>query len=92
MMKKLFPLAIVGMFTALSFSSCKQDYTCTCTTKVNIGGTKVDSSVYFSLGKLSKDWAQDACNTYQKTETIVEDSNFAIFGIPDSDGVVTCHL
>lgn len=91
-MKKLFPFAAIAVFAALTFSSCKKDYTCTCTAKVKIDTTEVDSSQSFSLGKESKSDAQSACDNYQKNETATEDSFLLLAGIPDSDGTVICHL
>ncbi len=53
-MKKLFTLSIVAMFVFV-FSSCKKDYTCTCT--FPNGDTTVTQ-----IDNVSKDDAQSACN------------------------------
>lgn len=59
-MKKLIPVAALAVF-AMMFTSCKKDYTCTCTW--TFAGTS--QTVTGSLGKTTKSKAQDACNTSQ---------------------------
>lgn len=53
-MKKLSILAVAALFT-LGLTSCKKDYTCTCTDSTG------DKQVY-DLGKQKKGEAKDACN------------------------------
>lgn len=58
-MKKITPIAALALI-ALAFTSCKKDYTCTCT-QTN-GGQVVGTPVSFQTGKLSKAAAEDKCN------------------------------
>lgn len=54
-MKKLFAFSVVTMFVFI-FSSCKKDYTCTCTyTNGSTNSTQLEN--------LTKDDANAACNT-----------------------------
>lgn len=55
-MKKLFPVAAVAVL-AMMFTSCKKDYTCTCTSTV--AGTT--TTVSGKTGKMSKKDAKAAC-------------------------------
>lgn len=55
-MKKLFPVVAVALIATM-FTSCKKEYTCTCT--VTVGGMSTSSSA--SLGKLTKKDAEAAC-------------------------------
>lgn len=55
-MKKLFPVAAVAVL-ALTFTSCKKDYKCTCTW--DISGTPGTYS--WDLGKQKKKDAEAAC-------------------------------
>jgi hypothetical protein len=64
-MKKLFPLAAIAVF-AVMFTSCKKDYTCTCTQTVT-GSTPVTTTV--SLGKQTKSDADKACSNYNVTSS-----------------------
>jgi hypothetical protein len=54
-MKKLSIIAVAALFT-LGLTSCKKDYTCTCTDST--GAKQV-----YDLGKQKKGDAKDACNT-----------------------------
>ena len=58
-MKKIMPISALVLF-ALAFTSCKKDYTCTCT-QTN-GGQTVGTPVTFQTGKLSRPAAEDKCN------------------------------
>jgi len=69
-MKKITPFVIVALFGALTFTSCKKDYKCTC--KIPSGSsTGTDTSYNFDLGKSKKSDAQSKCNTYNATAAIV---------------------
>ena len=57
-MKKVLLFAVV--LGAVSFSSCKKDYDCTCTTTNS--GTEL-SKTTVTLEDLSKSEAEDACST-----------------------------
>jgi len=62
-MKKAFAiLAVVALFGATT--SCKKDYTCTCTTKVT--GLDDQTSV-LPLGKQKKGDAEDACKALESS-------------------------
>jgi hypothetical protein len=56
-MKKLSLLSIAALFVATTFTSCKKDYTCECTDKID---NTVDK---FEYKKVKKADAEDACNT-----------------------------
>jgi len=56
-MKKVFAICAVALF-AVSFTSCKKDYTCTCTTVV----TGIDDVVTTSTLNASKKDATTACD------------------------------
>lgn len=56
-MKKLFPLMVVAV-VATMFTSCKKDYSCTCTTKIT---GMADQTTTTSLGKQKKSDAETAC-------------------------------
>lgn len=64
-MKKLFPLMVVAV-VATMFTSCKKDYTCTCTITVS-GGSPVTQP--YPLGKQTKGDAKDACDKMTTTYT-----------------------
>jgi hypothetical protein len=63
-MKKLFPLMVVAL-VATMFTSCKKDYTCTCT--ITTLGTSTTQT--FNYPKMTKGDAKDACNSQQTTWT-----------------------
>lgn len=48
-MKKITLLAIAAL--AISFASCKKDYTCTCTTTYTIGGSGTSTTVHKGVTK-----------------------------------------
>lgn len=58
MKKTMIALALFGFLA--SASSCKKDYTCTCT--VSAGGS--GGTVQFELKDVSKQEAEDACSGY----------------------------
>lgn len=61
-MKKMTLLAVAAL--AISFASCKKDYTCECTTTVNGGSATTASS---NTGKMKKADAEAKCNEGDKT-------------------------
>ena len=63
-MKKLFPLAIIAV--ALTFTSCKKNYTCTCT-ETATGMTPITVS---STIKDTKSNAKSKCNTSVNASTL----------------------
>lgn len=65
-MKKLFPLMVVAV-VATMFTSCKKDYTCTCT--ITSGGTTTTQAL--PMNKVSKSDATDACKAAETTYTSV---------------------
>ncbi|MCW3123862.1 MAG: hypothetical protein JWQ38_3354 [Flavipsychrobacter sp.] len=56
-MKKLFPIALIA-FAAMTFTSCKKDYTCTCS------GTGVTITTV-TIPKTTKSDAKSKCSTLQ---------------------------
>ena len=64
-MKKFIPVAALAVF-ALMFTSCKKDYTCTCTF-VDPSGTLSTTTTAYSLGKQKKSDAENACKNYLTT-------------------------
>jgi hypothetical protein len=69
-MKKITLLAIAAL--AISFASCKKDYTCTCTTSYTGGGSSTSTTIHKGLKKKQ---AQAACaNTESKDESGVTES------------------
>lgn len=56
-MKKIAPIAALALL-AVSFTSCKKNYKCTCTYTVS----GVSSSVSYDLGKQKKSDAESACS------------------------------
>jgi branched-subunit amino acid transport protein AzlD len=67
-MKKLFPIMAIAVVGIL-FTSCKKDYTCTCTETDNSSTPATTATVTFSLGKQTKSKATDMCNAEQTTVT-----------------------
>ncbi|RYD57982.1 MAG: hypothetical protein EOP56_06840 [Sphingobacteriales bacterium] len=61
-MKKIASIAVIAIF-AVGFTSCKKDYTCTCTWKVG-NETKTQASAF---GKQKKGDANDACDALETT-------------------------
>lgn len=85
-MKKVTTFAVVALFGALTFSSCKKNYTCTCTVKVTdtSGGVStavIDTTIKYDLGKQKKSDAKNACDNYQNQVNTVFGSNSANCGI-----------
>lgn len=75
-MKKIFFSVVLTLVTATMFTSCKKDYTCTCTTTVgSIGSTKA-----YDLPNQRIHDANEACERYES------DANNG--GI----GTTNCHL
>ena len=66
-MKKLSSVAIVAMFAALVLSSCKKDYTCSCTTTM-VG---LIDTTFTSSGTINdkKDDAKSKCESSNGTTT-----------------------
>ncbi len=62
-MKKIASIAAIALFGAMAMTSCKKDYTCTCT--YNIAGQT--TSTDFSLGKQKKKDAEAACSARVST-------------------------
>jgi len=60
-MKKLSSIAIVAMFAALALTSCKKDYTCTCTIH-DSSGIIADTSFSTVFPNQKKDDAKSACD------------------------------
>ncbi|MBN8671846.1 MAG: hypothetical protein ACK4EY_15385 [Flavipsychrobacter sp.] len=56
-MKKIAPIAALALL-AVSFTSCKKDYKCTCTMTVS----GVSQTVSYDLGKQKKSDAESACS------------------------------
>ena len=53
-MKKFAPIAVIALFGVLSMTSCKKDYTCTCT----IGGVTYP----YTYSKVKKSVAKTNCD------------------------------
>jgi hypothetical protein len=62
-MKKLIPMIAVAALATM-FTSCKKDYTCTCTSTVT-GSSAVTTK--YPLGKQKKKDAESACNAMNAT-------------------------
>lgn len=60
-MKKIAPIATIALFTAMSFTSCKKDYKCTCK---NADGSVANT---YELTKVDKTTAESTCNTWNST-------------------------
>jgi len=76
-MRKFTAVAALALLAATILPSCKKDYTCECTTKLNgqvVGTTTAD------LGKQTKKDAEDACN--QKS----------VMGTVGAQATVECEL
>jgi len=65
-MKKLIPFVAIAAL-AMMFTSCKKDYTCSCTTTFT-GSSPVNSSM--KTGKLSKKDAKAMCEKNNGTTTV----------------------
>jgi len=64
-MKKLIPITAVAVL-ALMFTSCKKEYTCTCSTTIN----GVTTSASGKTSKMSKKDAKAACEKESTTAGI----------------------
>jgi len=76
-MRKFTAVAALALLAATVLPSCKKDYTCECTTKLNgqvVGTTTAD------LGKQTKKKAKDACNQQ------------SVMGSAGSQATVECEL
>ncbi len=62
-MKKLTPLVLAAAFGALTFTSCKKDYTCDC--KVN-----GESVIKYDIKNAKKKDAEAACEGYSITTAV----------------------
>jgi hypothetical protein len=59
-MKKFAPILAIAVLGVM-FTSCKKDYTCSCS--YNLAGTPLSQD--YALGKQKKGDAKSACDTYQ---------------------------
>lgn len=53
-------MLLVGAVVAITFASCKKDYSCVCTFK---DGAGTSATYTYEMGKVKKKDAKDACNT-----------------------------
>lgn len=88
-MKKVLSIAIIALIGITSFSSCKKDYTCSCTIKTVLrdGGKQVDETTASYTIRENEDNAKAACKYYELEVThshrraieqhfcVVEDNN-----------------
>jgi hypothetical protein len=58
-MKKITLLAVAAL--AMTFASCKKDYTCTCT--IPASGSSAAATYTYELKDVKKKDAKDACNS-----------------------------
>jgi len=65
-MKKLGSIVIVAMFGAMALTSCKKDYTCTCTT-TDSSGTFDPITSSIPINDAKKGDATDACDALEST-------------------------
>jgi len=65
-MKKMIPVAAMAVF-ALMFTSCKKDYTCSCT--VTVTGQSTTTPVSATFTKTTKSDAQSNCDKMKTTYT-----------------------
>lgn len=64
-MKKLPVIAFLSLFAALSFTSCKKEYTCTCTVTSPVIDTSI--TVVTNIDKAKKKHAEDQCDASAET-------------------------
>lgn len=69
-------LSVLALVALAAFTSCKKNYTCTCTTVVGAGSV----DVMHNINNASYNDAKNSCNNYQ---------NQANNALP---GGTTCHL
>ena len=72
-MKKLPVIAALTFFAALTFTSCKKDYSCTCKVGLNpllsqLGGTGInfDTTVVYQFDDMKKKEAKAGCDGVEK--------------------------
>lgn len=72
-MKKLPVIAALSLFAALTFSSCKKDYSCTCQVGLNpllgqLGGTEFsfDTTFVYEFEDMKKKEAKAGCDGVEK--------------------------
>jgi hypothetical protein len=75
-MKKILIIALIAFTGATMFSSCKKDYTCTCTTVVGAGST----TETHGISNATYSDAKKSCNNYE------DQANQSL------PGGTTCHL
>lgn len=61
-MKKIAPIAAIALF-AVAFTSCKKDYTCTCT-------ASGQNDIKIPINKAKKKDAQKTCDAAQTTYSV----------------------
>ena len=67
-MKKITLLAVAAL--AMTFASCKKDYTCECKVTSNATGTNVTSTTSAATGKMKKADAEAKCNEGDSNTTV----------------------
>jgi len=67
-MKKITLLAVAAL--AMTFASCKKDYTCECKVTSNATGTNVTSTTSAATGKMKKKDAEAKCNEGDSNTTL----------------------
>ncbi len=67
-MKKVFAICALALF-AVSFSSCKKDYTCTCTATESITGISASESTTLTATLADAEEACDAGDSVDATVT-----------------------
>ena len=72
-MKKTGLIAALALATIFALSSCKKDYTCTCTIKTTVSGTTTTTTTSGTINA-SKSDAKDACNQGDGTETFYSET------------------
>jgi len=90
-MRKIYSIALVGVFGLTIFASCKKDYTCKCTRSITgtVMGTPYSGSgdSTIALGKLKKKDAKSKCDDYQKS--LKSEMDAAIALLNGSGGTVS---
>ncbi len=66
-MKRVLSIAAVALFSIAALSSCKKDYTCSCTIKTVLlsNNQEVDQNVRKYTIRDNEDAAKDACKYYE---------------------------
>ena len=76
-MRKTGIIAMLAITGTLAFTSCKKNYTCTCTAHVAADTTgsitieASDTTYNFDLGKTTKSKAQSACTADEQSQNAV---------------------